>query len=96
MQSLAVTGGDDHAHTEDDNPNHEDTVMVGACCQWRAHSLVTISKAGPMVVAVWVCGAGGWEAPCKEFHSVAQNGLIGGSETRANERGQESLVLLGP
>lgn len=61
VQSLAVTGGDDHAHSEDDNPNHDDTVMVGAFCQWRAHSLITVSKAGPMVVAIWVCRAGGGE-----------------------------------
>lgn len=59
MQSLAVTGGGDHAHSEDDNPNHDDTVMVGAFSQRRAPSLVTVSKAGPVMVAVWVCGAGG-------------------------------------
>lgn len=55
MRCLAATGGDGHIHSEDDNPDHADGVMVGSLCQWRAHTLVTVSKAGPITVAFRVC-----------------------------------------
>lgn len=55
MRCLAATGRDGHIHSEDDNSDRDDGVMVGSLCQWRAHSLVTVSKAGPIAIALLVC-----------------------------------------